>query len=321
VGSSVILPAPGQPGKGPDPNFKTATQPNLVSFGIDDIAPPSPLYIQRDDKLVLQTMTNRNAGDTVFFNVRLLMAAPDLPGQPDQAPPATPPPGPKLTQTIRTNINTIAVPNAHVLQSLTVNLAEGYLISASATPLNANSRGATYAAMAIARQGAQGLQPFESLFGDYCTQSVPCSWPGGRTISPAESSGLYLSQAITAPGAGADFSFTVPNFTRIQIISFAGVFTASAAVANRNVELIIDDGVNIVWAADVGAAIAAGQVENITATQTNVPNGVIATIQSAVVPPGNVLTGGFRFRSLTGNIQAGDQWSALFMLIQEWVDI
>lgn len=321
MGSSVILPAPGQPGKGPDAHFKTATLPTLVSFALNNIGPPSPLYIQRDDTLFLQCTSSRAGGDTFTFFWRFLQAAPDVAGQPDTpAGSQVPTPGGLITQTVKTQSQQIIVAQDATNQVL-IPLAEGYLLSLDVVVTNAATRGQSFARAVLARGLATSVNPHQPLFADYCTKNMTPGWPTGRNLSGSESTGAVLSFQVANPAAGADWILTVPGTRRFAIQSFAATIVTSAAVANRNVQIIVDDGANVVWTHSVPAAIPASTTDTIVGTGTNAPAGVITTIQAVVLPPGLRLFAGMRIRSLTGNIQAADQWSNIWFLIEQWIDV
>lgn len=321
MGSSVILPPQGQPKKGPDPSFKSATIPNLVSFGLDRISPPSSLYLQRDDQLFLSMESQRGAGDTVSFVWRILQAAPDVAGQPDApAAAALGQAGGQITQTVKTQAHQLTGALRTNVQAV-LPMAEGYLLSMSVTATNASGRGQTFAQAGIMRKGPLGTMIFLPLFSDYVTTLIVPGWPGGRAISPVEGPGQIASVQQANPGAGADWTFTVPNFARMRFQSFNAVLTASAAVANRQVNIIVDDGANIVWQHDVGTNITAGQTASISGTGTNATVGLTTTELFVVLPPGLVLTQAMRIRSATTGIQAGDQWSAIFFLVEEWLEL
>ena len=322
MGSSSILPPQGQPGPMKPGEFVSAAVPNVVSFGLDLVSPPSTLYIQRDDELLLRVMSLGAAGDTVDFVGRLLQAAPDLPGQPGTPPPAPiAQPGPNKTQTIKNIGQTIVVAQL-VNTTKILPLTEGYLLSFSATARNTVSRGNTFASAGILRRGPNGAQVYLPLFADYSTASTPIGWPGGRITQPSESSGAALLVQVTNPGAGVDWAVSVPSFLRWRVRSLAALFTASAAVANRNVTIIIDDGAgHTYWEFDATASITAGQAITIVATGLNAPTGVVTTILSIPIPPDLVLRTVFRIFTSTANIQVADQWSNINLLTEQWIDI
>jgi hypothetical protein len=320
VGSGVILPTPGQPTTGPDTTFKSATVPNLVSFGIDKVAPPSPLYIQRDDIVQLFGMTTKPGGEIFNAIIRFLEAAPDVPGQPDK-PSDVAPPEPGATQTIKTVSVSFACPQDSQTTSFFA-LGEGYLLSIAGNTLSVggNVRGVSFMRAALSRPPIGLSFTSQSLFADYVTRTCAPGWPGGRILSSGEGTGQILSFQVANPAAGADWTLVVPGFRKFYVQSFQAQFVASAAVANRNISVIVDDGVNAVWTHDVSAAVTAGQTVQVVGSGTSAPVGIVPTILPLVLPPGLRLTNTMRIRSSTANLQAGDQWSNIWFLVESLID-
>lgn len=322
MGSSVILPPTGQPAKGPDPSFKSATTPNLVSFGFDHISPPSGLYIQRDDILNIGLLSNQ-VGEIIQGTFRILQPYPQIPGQPDAPPPAgggASRVGPGVITTDRFTVNyTAALRNNQVTS---IQLQEGYLLSLGVQASVALQRGQTSVRITLNRGPGAGIisSVAQVLLSDYLYVGQPAGWPGGRQQQGTESTGFLHSLQVTNPAAGADWTFTVPNQSRMRVTSFNANFTASAAVANRQVTVSVDDGANIYWQHDVAVNITAGQAGSIFGTGTNATTGANPLLLSVVLPPNLNLPAGHRIRSNTVNIQAGDQWSAIWFGVEEWLD-
>lgn len=319
MGSSVILPSPGQPTEGPDPSFKTASIPNVVTFGFAGIDPPAALYVQRDDTLIISAVSSI-ATETVQFAWRILLPVAPQAGQPDAPSSGSPlASGPGGNNIVMDAVD-VPVTGARVQSFKVIQGLEGYLIGMTASAVLATTRGQTYARVIIRRNNQLGIAAEAALFADYVTTAFQALYPNGRFIHYVEGPGFIHSQQVANPAAGTDFTLTVPANTRWRIKSFDATLTTSAAVANRNVQIAIDDGANSVWAHDVAATIAASTSNTIVGTGTNAPTGVVTTIQSVVIPPDLIIPAGFRIRSATINLQAADQWSSIFFLVEEWID-
>lgn len=320
MGSSVILPSPGQPKEGPDPLFTPAPAQNVVTFGFDRVGPPSTLYIQRDDRLIVNTWASV-AGLTARVGARILIPQQIIPGQPtvDGAMPAglTVVPGGYI-QLLITDIN----PTGNRARNITeIDLLEGYLLDLAVYSRVAPVlRGQLFADAVLARASGALATSVQGLTADYLTTANHTTWPGGRIQQSAEGPGWSHSINVPNPAAGADWIFTAATAQRLQIKSLSSILTPSAAVANRNVSLIIDDGVNTVWQVIQPTSIPASQVTTLSATTTNATAGVIPTIQTQIFPPNLFLEPGWRLRSSTGNLQAADQWSAIWLAVEEWIE-
>lgn len=323
MGSSVILPTPGQPPKGPDPGFKSGSIPNVVSFAFDNVGPPSTLYVQRDDVLAIHVITSA-AAETIGVSARFLLPYGPIGGQPDAQPGGV---DLKSLSKVGTIVTLQSVFNATNFargdNQFLVPLYEGYLLSLTLKCSAALERGQTFAFVVLKRANfpAPGNDSSQALVADYVTASHTIGWPGGRYIHPSEGPGFPHSLQVANPAAGADWILNVPVQTRLTVRSFTAILTTSAAVANRNVELIVDDGANVYWRTSAPASVAATTVQQISGNTTNNPTGVITTDFSLLLVPNLTLTGGQRLRVLTTNLQAADQWSAIFLGVEEWIDL
>lgn len=320
MGSSVILPPPGQPTEGPDVHFVSAALPNVVSFGIDRVEPPSSLYVQKDDVLLIGFNTLLAAGDTVTFLVRLLLATPDVSGQPDNPPPAPIlQPGGKFTQTVKL-MNTALSSVAAGAKTLRVPMAEGYLLSATGQSTNGVTRGQT-AVFAWLVRGAGPIGPTaQVLFQDYSSNGNIPSWPGGRNLGPLEGPGWISSVQQANPAAGADWIMTVPAGERRRLITMNADLAVANSGAARPVEIIVDDGANVVARMAVNVAAAINATTHVNFSNAGTPSTLIASDVYAQQPSAIYLEPGMRVRSVTTNIVAGDQWSNIWFLFERWVD-
>lgn len=155
----------------------------------------------------------------------------------------------------------------------------------------------------------------------YVTANVALAYPGDNTSRPVDGNGTPRIVLGAAPAAGAEFIVTVPANTRWSLISVAYALIASAAVANRQPFLAIDDGVNEAW--------ETFNATNITAAQTafyragaGVQLATIAALDFQLpLPETMALPAGARIKSSTTALQAGDQYTAPVLNVIEWLDV
>ena len=152
------------------------------------------------------------------------------------------------------------------------------------------------------------------------TQDV--TWPPtipAVGMSSLASGSVILSVAITQPAAGAEFTQTVTAGKRWRVQSVRGRFTTSASAGSRSPALIFDDGANEVGGAFTGESLAASQ----QSAYTWAPGLSLQTTSNSVTRSTHGITNailgpGFRIRSLTQGILAGDQWDVIRALVEEW---
>jgi len=199
---------------------------------------------------------------------------------------------------------------------------EGFLLSLSLVAQNPTSTGSpAYAAAALVRPPNTGLAQYETLCAGYLNSVVGMSYPTHPPQRPTDGAGIIRSIAVTTPGAGADFTFTIPTLSRYRIISLSATLTTAVAVANRNVELVIDDGANVLAEIDSGFSQLASLVNDYTWMDSGPIGAAFDNVVVLPLPANLILPAGFRISSETTAIQGADQWSAIRMLVSEWLDL
>jgi hypothetical protein len=119
----------------------------------------------------------------------------------------------------------------------------------------------------------------------------------------------------TDPAANVEITETLTTtFKQVYAVRFRLVTDANAA--NRTVNLIIDDGTNILWQKAAGAVQAASLTRDYLFT-TGVTDGAAFDANGLIVmalPPYFPMLPGFRIRTTTTNRQVGDNFGAPLML-------
>ena len=336
MGSSVILPQPGQPATGPDENFKSGAIPNLVSFEFERVAPPSPVYIQRDDVLVVQFASiNAGAGQSVTITARLLLPYAQAPGQPDAPPPSGISGGAIIGPGyIQTLLQTFQLPTNRIDFAQTIPLTEGYLLSICISSSSGAVRGVTFARAFLNRGSFNpgAPQPVAVLVADYLVAPAPIGWPFGRYQAPSDGAGVINVETISNPGAGADFSALIPTLTgRSRLQFFTAQFAAGAGVGNRFPSFIVS-------CRGIAALSSPFQVQDsvaVTANQTVIysvgpglsfmrgggaPAVVCLPLPGEIIGTFQTGTSEYTISSSTQGILAADQWSAISLCDEEWLD-
>lgn len=167
-----------------------------------------------------------------------------------------------------------------------------------------------------------------SLWSDYQETSYHLTWSGGQVIKRhkyGDTAGWVHEVTVTNPSAGADWTYTVPTNSHQKILAVRAILTASATAANRIASVAIDDGTSNLTIVPVPLAAQ-------TASQTTTYNWapgigyrtqtpLSGNIQSFLEFPANIsLTEAGRVRTSTSGIQAGDQWSAIIVTVEEWIE-
>lgn len=279
--------------------FVSKTQTNLVTFASKDVDPPSRVYLQRDDNLVV-TILSAILAEFVTVTARLWLAAED-----------------RIT-TIQ--FQTRAVAAAYTPLTAFVNMAEGYLLSVTVNANSASQLGQTHCVVFVNRGNPTSGTNVNAgvLINGYVTNGEQASWPDSTPQRPGAENGSRRIIPVNPTAAGADWNFTVENGAMWEVISIVGQFAASAAAANRQIQLSLTDGLRLLWNVPSNVNVTAAQVAQWSAYQALPPAGVPALDVFSLVPPRNMLRAGDIIQSSTANIQAGDQWSAVVITAREW---
>ncbi len=298
MGGTPGLPTAGQPGPMLPGEYVPPGPPNVVTFNLLKIGPPSPLYIQRDDQILLRVQ-NSATGASVRFHYRFLR--PDgvvVPGFLSFTPTAD-----------------------RTLNSFAVSLGEGFLLDAmSSTAGVPTLRGQTFVSLQVMRGALGTATTVQVLTSDYITGSNAITWPAGQIRQSVEGPGVVRSITGTTPGLGAEISETVPTNARWRPMAFRFSLVASAAAANRESNLTIDDGTNIYALSTPANTQIAGQTFFFDFNLGTTRQAALQRSEIVAPLPAVVMLAGHRIRTLTANIQGGDQYTAPQYLVEEWIE-
>lgn len=305
-------------------DYQSPSIANFTQFGFSNVNPPSQLYVQRDDTLVVEGWATRLT-HTLQVTARILMAPFPTGGQPGSPNPRDTPPGPGSTNTIQTVTALLQVAAANAsTQALSIPLPEGYLLSVAVVEQSANAptRGVCFCRAFISRGPTQVVGPFaaRALFADYVVSNGPIGWPEGRVLAPTEGPGDLRAITVGNPAAGADWTFTIPANTRMRIQSIGMTFVTSAAAGNRCPRIMLSDGGNPYWRGVPQAVQAASLTIGIYSAPAVCTSVVSANTLNIALPNNLVMLAGQSIQSATSGLDVGDQYSQIVIEVEEWVD-
>jgi hypothetical protein len=287
-------PQPASPGN-PQPSL-IQTSPNLVAFDPKAVVPSQTIYVQRNDFIGFLFLAN-TVGTTVRVNYRWLTPQGEIKeGELDT---------PAFSTSLFQNFP----------------LYEGWLLSFSARIVG-GTPGITwcFAQAIVTRSGLAAASNLAHaiVWQGYLYFNASNGWPGTPAKEITDGAAILRSITGTAPVAGAEISETVPANRRWNLLAFRATLTTAIAVANRVPTLRLDDGVNIFFVIQSLAVQAASLTDSYNFAPGNAQSAAIQTDVANPIPNPTYLKAGSRIRTLTGNIQAADQWSAPQYLVQEW---
>lgn len=298
-GTSALLNPPAVP----EPSVGAQRPPSLITYAEGNVPPPSQLYVGLNDQLQVLAQTSQSATSALFLDIRILL--------PDG--------------TIQIQQESVPSSPAYAITNAIFRLAEGFLLSVALRSVNQQQkRGDYFAVINLIRQPSAITTLNLCLTRGYVTVNSPVCFPVIPQDFPQQKPGAIRIQAITTPAAGADFTITVPNFMRWRIIGLRASFVTSASVATRAAILQFQSAANVMY----NACAAATQAASLTlsynwgagVTTLLAPVGATTLNVETAIPVDLWMGAGMIINSVTQNIQAADQWSLIFMLIEESID-
>jgi hypothetical protein len=195
------------------------------------------------------------------------------------------------------------------LQSLTV------IASGGSTVI-----GATFVRVDVVRGSGGSATIVATLLQGFVTAAQRLAWPGSLLEHTIAGVGRLRVVSGSDPAAGAEISETVPTGARWRLLSWRASLVTDATVANRVMSLLIDDGSLTLWQSATPtahtASLSVSYIFGLGATSANQQGVMLLSTPAAPL----VLPAGYRIRTTTSNLQAGDNWGSPVMFVEEWLE-
>jgi len=200
-------------------------------------------------------------------------------------------------------------------------LPEGVIISLVVLPNFTTRRGQTFIHVSLLQGLKQKTQRHTILLQNYLEAEMALSYPGSKIISSTEGPGVPRLVTGSNPAVGAEVSESVPINARWKVKRVRNVLTTDDTVVNRTPRLLLDDGTSTIYERDTGATQPASEtrqhdwVAGYPVVDTSYAGGIrVPLIEDAI------LFQGWRIRTFTSNMQAGDKYSAPLIYVEEWIE-
>lgn len=117
------------------------------------------------------------------------------------------------------------------------------------------------------------------------------------------------------PAAGAESTITVPAGEVWELIGFEVTLVTDATVANRRPRIVLDDGTTEFFRQAAGADITASLTTIVVGSGASVAS-LAAGVAHIPLAPGVILGPSYRIRTLTLNLQAGDNYGVPVVFVR-----
>lgn len=141
------------------------------------------------------------------------------------------------------------------------------------------------------------------------------------TLPPGSPSPVVIP--INRPAANNEWTITVPNNTRWEILNIYAELDLDSNVAARWMAVKVTDGTDTIFLSTPGTSnsSSSNQICN-TGTGLKTSNPVPGTLAGAAGLPNRfTVRAGYVIASLTANMESGDRYDNLAMLVMEWIDV
>jgi hypothetical protein len=284
-------------GERPFPIAEIHSPGTQARFLVKDVPPPSPLYVDEKDILVIESNCFA-AGVQLGIRTRLLRVADG-----------------RIVEH-QENLNPSGL---YVASQLTIPLTEGYLLSLTVNLFSGSALpGENYVKVMLSRGGSARLNWTQVLTEGHISTHGALTWPNGPMQAPGDGRGFIRTIIGTNPAAGAEISEAVPTGALWRLIAIRATLVCDATVITRQPFLIIDDGATNIFQRYAETWATAGATG--TFYGADIGFAPISNISSSSwALPGNfLLPQDHRIRTSTVGLQAGDNWGAPQMLVEQW---
>jgi hypothetical protein len=202
-----------------------------------------------------------------------------------------------------------------------VRLGEGWLQELTAIVIGATPMiGQTFVRVDLVRGEGPGRSIHATLIQGPLTAFARAAWPGTPVQTTIGLPGAIRALAGTDPAANTEIQETVPAGARWRVLSLRAALVTDANAANREVAITFDDGTTVYAEAHSGVNHAASLTRQYAASRGGVRGAASTGTGILIAIPELVLPAGHRLGTNTTNRQAGDNWGAPHMLIEEWLE-
>lgn len=165
-----------------------------------------------------------------------------------------------------------------------------------------------------------GGYPILKLFSGYLSEGGGLSYPNSQFQEFEDTPGIYKLITGTDPAAGAQISETVPTNAYWRIISARAEFVTDATVVDRYQRWRLTDGTDIFWKTPNTVTQTASLSEDYQyGIGLGEEHGGLNEPNFGVAPPSFWLPEGYQLLSEVTNMQAGDDWGAPLIFVEELI--
>ncbi len=178
--------------------------------------------------------------------------------------------------------------------------------------------GVIYCQLSIGRGAPTPFYDHTLLAAGYLNRLSSLGWPGGEPASTNEGPGAARTFTFANPAAGAEIPGSIGTSGVIEYDAISFVLTTSAAVASREVRLLLNGGGGTAYLAGGNVVQGAGLAWRYS-IGADLPQGKTSTDTVSIPIPHGLRRQSLAFETSTLNLQAGDQFSGINGILAQWL--
>jgi len=278
--------------------------PRDVAFQAQGLAPTPAVYVSRQDRLFVRAY-NSVAGAEVEVRGRLLLPE----GRIFAFAKTVAPPSDRSVYDIDFSFDLPGDVNGAWLLNLLVVRSAGSF-----------RRGQFFVQLSLFQGSGQSGFRHCVLASGYVGHDLVVNWPGTGINSPLEGPGALSFSTGTNPVAGAEIAETVPTGARWRLHGFRATLVTSAVAGNRQVSFGVSvGGSNLLIMAANGTQAASLSYTYHLLQGISAP-AVVGDQAYIPWPRALDLSQTWNIFSLTTGLDAGDNWAAPKLYVEEWIE-
>ncbi len=221
----------------------------------------------------------------------------------------------------------VIIPTQHVfnwtntqgLQQNRFPVGEGRLLSLSLTATSqVPEHGFVFALVGLKRDIAGSTDIFTCLCSGQLSADYPLAWPSSNLRSPTDGQGGIAIDTISNPGAGTNFSWSVPAHLRVKPMGLVFSFATDATVANRVVGVAFKISGVVVFFSNAEYDQPANKGVTYHFGLNTYEFGVLFSSRAVVRLPEAYLRSGDTIVTLIFRLQGGDSITSISHMYEYW---
>jgi len=209
-----------------------------------------------------------------------------------------------------------------VANSVSMSQLDGFLVSVIvSTPAVAVSRGQCFVRAQITRGGAPDVLLIDQLLSDYVTTGNQPQWPDGRLLSGVDGRGYITLYTQATANLGLEIALSQPTGVRWRVLAIDVTLTTGATAGNRTPGIVVNQQGQIGFKVSSAAPVPANTQAFLNYAPGMPLAAALLPAMALPLPIDFYVSAAASIDTFTTGLVAGDVYSLLNVLVEEWIDV